>query len=153
MASKADVRKAFKAMFKLPPLSYTDAELRAINIQGHTEPLQVGFSDRDIDALGHWLRDKLAKAEASASEAAAAAAPDAARRAAAIASLPGAPASRGAMRNYYGEGGASNTRFSERWTQLRVRQRLAHTVRALLEGRDWTRLERGAKDLTLLRSL
>lgn len=112
----------------------------------------MGFSDRDIDALGHWLRDKLAKGEASASAAAAEAAPADARRAAAIASLPGAPASRGAMRNYYGESGATATRFSERWTQLRVRQRLAHTVRALLEGRDWKQLERGHLDLSMLRS-
>ena len=36
MASKPDVRKAFKAMFRLPPLSYTSEELAAINIQGHT---------------------------------------------------------------------------------------------------------------------
>ena len=56
------------------------------------------------------------------------------------------------MRNYYGEGGSDNNRYSERWTQLRVRQRPTHIVRAVLAGRDWTKLERGQLDLRLLRS-
>ena len=56
------------------------------------------------------------------------------------------------MRNYYGEGGSDNNRYSERWTLLRVRQRPTHIVRAVLAGRDWTKLERGQLDLRLLRS-
>ena len=50
------------------------------------------------------------------------------------------------MRNYYGAAGAANTRSSERFTQLRVRQRLAHTVRAILHSRDWRTLPRARAD-------
>jgi len=107
---------------------------------------------RDIDVLGHWLRDALAKNEASASQAAAAAEPGDARRQAAIASLPGKAATKTAMRNYYGEAGSAGTRFSERWMQLRTRQRLVHIVRALLVGRDWCAIGRGHVDMNILRS-
>ena len=57
------------------------------------------------------------------------------------------------MRNYYGSGGASGNRFSERDIQLSVRQRLAHTVQHLLRGRDWRRLPRGQADLGMLSSV
>ena len=59
---------------------------------------------------------------------------------------------RGRMRIYYGVGGASSSRFSERKIQLSVRRRLVHTIRALLAGRDWRALPRGQGDLALLRS-
>ena len=174
VASKPDLRKAFKRLLQLPPLLLTDEELKEINVQGHsghaTPPdwgraigeqpnipnlapsLKVGFSDRDIDALGHWMRDANAKSEATASEAASNARPAGARRAAAIASLPGKGASAGAMRNYYGAAGASSSRVSERVTQLRVRQRLTHIVKAALaaKGLPWTELPRGRADLAIL---
>jgi hypothetical protein len=181
VAQKRHVRAAFKAMLTLPPMRFTGAKITAMNIQGHTghatppewarcigenprlehrlaagvtlsQELRVGFSDRDIDVLGHWLRDALAKNEASASQAAAAAEPGDARRQAAIASLPGKAATKTAMRNYYGEAGSAGTRFSERWTQLRTRQRLVHIVRALLVGRDWCAIGRGHVDMNILRS-
>ena len=98
------------------------------------------------------MRDANAKSEATASEAASNARPADARRAAAIASLPGKGASAGAMRNYYGAAGASSSRVSERVTQLRVRQRLTHIVRAALaaKGLPWTELPRGRADLAIL---
>ena len=69
--------------------------------------------------------------------------------AAAIAALPGKAASKGAMRVYYGTG---DKRRSERDTQLDVRQRLIHTVRAVIEAvpGGWTRMPRGPADLALL---
>ena len=115
--------------------------------------LAGGFSDRDCDALGHWLRDAGAKQAASAAQAAMAARGGAEREAAARALAGGRPASRGAMRNYYGSGGASGNRFSERDIQLSVRQRVAHTVQHLLRGRDWRRLPRGQADLGILSSV
>ena len=75
-----------------------------------------------------------------------------ARQAAARALAGGRPASRGAMRVYYGAAGAAANRFSERDIQLSVRQRLVHTVRHVLRGRDWRALPRGQADLRLLRS-
>ena len=181
VATKGRVRTAFKAMLTLPPMRFTDGEISAMNIQGHTghatppewarcigenprlehrlapgvtlsPELRVGFSDRDIDVLGHWLRDALSKNEASASQAAASAEPSDARRQAAIASLPGKAGTKTAMRNYYGDAGSAGTRFSERWTQLRTRQRLVHIVRALLVGRDWRDIGRGHVDMNILRS-
>jgi hypothetical protein len=180
VAGKADIRKAFKRMFMLPPLAYTELEMDAINIQGHTahasppewarcigenprfttvlleplpESLLMGFSDRDGNALGHWQRGAEAKDSATAAEAAASAQPGRERRAAAIASLPALPAPRNAMRTYYGEPGTECNRHSERWTQIRVRQRLAHTVRCVLAGRTWTNLDRGQADMSLLKSV
>ena len=181
VASKADIRAAFKHLLSLPPLSYTEDELKEMNLQGHSAhasppewarcigenpslpppasfagadlaaALAAGFTDRDIDALGHWMRDAGAKNEASVSEAVLTATTAVARKAAAVAALPGKAASRGKMRNYYGQAGASSTRFSERFTQLRVRQRLIHTVRALIGGRVWHSLPRGPRDMQLLR--
>lgn len=185
-APKPDIRVGLKQLLQLPPLALLDEEVRDMNIQGHTghtsepewgrclgqfpslvniesvpseefECLKIGFSDRDIDALGHWMRNANSKAEATASEAASAAQPADARRAAAIASLPGKGASKGAMRNYYGAAGADPTRFSERYTQIRVRQRLVRTVRTKIEmylkakgAANWTALPRGQADLAIL---
>jgi hypothetical protein len=113
--------------------------------------LASGFSEADCDALGHWLRDQGAKEQASASAAARAAFGPDARQAAARALAVGKPSSRGRMRVYYGGAGASANRFSERVLQLDVRQRLVHTVRHLLRGRDWRSLPRGQLDLRILR--
>ena len=122
--------------------------------------LAAGFTEQEVDALGHWLRDKGAKAEASAAQAAVDAVPDEARRAAAVASLPGKPSQRGRMRVYYGAPGAAaggaDRRYSERDMQLRVRQRLIHTVREVLRQRgwlgDWTAMPRGPLDLAAIRT-
>ena len=70
-----------REFLRLPPLSYTDAELDEMNIQGHSghatmpewgsiggvrpmlpgvtlEPeIAIGFDESDIDALGNWLRN------------------------------------------------------------------------------------------------
>ena len=180
VALKSKVRQAFKTLLTLPPMEYTIAELKTMNIQGHSghasppewarcigknpkfalslvqplpEPLKEGFDEGDLDALGHWLRSAKAKEDAAAAAAAAAALPSQARREAAIASLQTKKSTKVKMQNYYGTAGSAHNRFSERWTQLRVRQRLAHTVRALLEGRDWQKLERGQADLQILRSV
>ena len=75
-------------------------------ILGHDGALVVlsgqlahGFDvDEDADALELWLRDAAAKQEATAAADAAAAPAGAARRDAAIASLPGRRSKRGAMR-------------------------------------------------------
>ena len=174
VAEKADSRTALKDLLSLEPLCYTAEELKAWNLQGHsghasppewartlgTNPaarcpdlpasLARGFDGEDCDALGHWLRDAGAKAEASAAEAARDAVPADARRAAAIAALPGRPAVRGAMRVYYGLAGTGGARISERVIQLGVRQRLAHTVRAFIGERRWQDLPRGPADLGLL---
>jgi len=172
VAERADARKAFREVLKLEPLCYTDNEIKDWNLQGHSahasppewariigvnprfsslpELLQKGFEPVDSDALGHWLRDAGAKAEATAAQAAQDAAPADARRAAAIASLPGRGSVRGAMRIYYGLAGLGGTRISERVTQLSVRQRLAHTVRAIIGARRWQDLPRGPADLTIL---
>ena len=173
-ASKTDLRAAFKRLLQLPPLSLTGDEIKAMNIQGHSghatfpdwaraigqdvsvrgldDLLKLGFSPDDVDALGHWLRDAGAKAESTAAEAARAAQPANARRAAAVASLPGKGASAGAMRNYYGASGSNAARVSERAIQLRVRQRLLRIVRAAIAatGLDWTALPRGQADLAIL---
>jgi hypothetical protein len=174
VARKQDMRAAFKALAMRPPLSLSAEEWESINVQGHTlhvagpewarcitqkprppvplpAPLVAGFDGADCDALGHWLRDPGAKAQAAAAQAAADAAPAEARRAAAIAALPGRPSQRGAMRVYYGQAGALQNRSSERFIQLDVRQRLVHTVRHMLAGRDWRELPRGIADLDILR--
>ena len=172
VAEKADSRLALKGLLSLEPLSYTAAEIKLWNLQGHsghasppewartigTSPtcpgldpgLSRGFGPEDSDALGHWLRDAGAKAEASAAEAAREAEPADARRAAAMAALPGRPAVRGAMRIYYGLAGTGGSRISERVIQLDVRQRLAHTVRAIIGDRRWQDLPRGPADLEIL---
>jgi hypothetical protein len=170
------IRDVLSFLMSLPPLAFTEEEMKAMRLTSHTghssppewgrqagerpryEPplpdvLAGGFSDRDCDALGHWLRDAGAKQAASASQAAMAARGGAEREAAARALAGGRPASRGAMRNYYGSGGASGNRFSEREIQLSVRQRLAHTVQHLLRGTDWRRLPRGQADLGILSSV
>ena len=56
------------------------------------------------------------------------------------------------MRNYYGANGAGANRFSERFTQLRVRQRLVHSVRIIMAryGKEWHALPRAQADLGLL---
>jgi len=173
-ASKPDVRAAFKRLLQLPPLSLTGDEISGLNIQGHSghatfpdwaraigqdviipgldDSLKCGFGPNDIDALGHWLRDAGAKAESTAAEAARAAQPADARRAAAVASLPGKGASAGQMRNYYGASGSNTARISERAIQLRVRQRLLRIVRAAVAatGLDWTALPRGMTDISIL---
>ena len=67
-----------------------------------------------------------------------------------MAALPGRPAVRGAMRIYYGLAGTGGSRISERVIQLDVRQRLAHTVRAIIGDRRWQDLPRGPADLEIL---
>lgn len=174
IATRDDIRGAFKTIMQRAPLSLTKAELDEINPQGHTmhatppewarsitskprletplpEALASGFSSEDCDALGHWLRDENAKTEATAAQAAANAQPSQARREAAIASLPGNRTQRGAMRIYYGAAGALANRTSERFIQLDVRQRLIHTVRHAMQGKDWQSMPRGIADLDVLR--
>ena len=153
LAEPDRVRGALPALLSLPPLAYSGAELEKMNLKGHSlhasnpdwggligqrpdfegvaldRGLEHGFDDADRDALGNWLRDAGAKSEASAAEAARAAPAGGARLAAAVASLPGRRSSRGAMRVYYGQGGAGGTRFGQRALLLSVRQRLARTVR------------------------
>ena len=102
------------------------------------------------------MRDPLAKVEAAASASAAAAEPDEARRAAAKALLPGKPASKGAMRVYYGQAGSNGVRGSERAVQLRVRQRLARSIRAIIKRHcelGWKKMKRGPADLAILQPL
>jgi hypothetical protein len=178
VAPKGDIRAALKALLQRAPLAYTDAEMASMNLQGHslhasppewartigewpqwcapraqlTSGLAHGFSESDTNALGHWLRDAGAKQTAAAAHAATMAAPALARREAAIASLPGNRSTRGNMNVYYGQAGTGGQRVSERMLQLRVRQRLVHTVRAALNGRDWRDLPRGIDDLSILES-
>ena len=184
VAAKADMCRALSGLLQLPPLAYSEAEVKEWGFSGHvfhaTPPewarsisvnprlaevalppaLAAGFTEQEVDALGHWLRDKGAKAEASAAQAAVDAVPDEARRAAAVASLPGKPSQRGRMRVYYGAPGAAaggaDRRYSERDMQLRVRQRLIHTVREVLRQRgwlgDWTAMPRGPLDLAAIRT-
>jgi len=169
---KANVRKALLAILQLPPFGATVAELKAWNITGHsahaTMPewarcltaatagspaektsaelgLTTKFDDHERDALGHWLRDEGARGEATATEAAMAAPAELARRAAAVAALPGRRATKGAMRVYYGQAGANGARISERLTQLAVRQRIPHLMRGILREKPWQELPRCPK--------
>ena len=178
LAPADEVRAALADLCSLPPLSYTAAEIDGWDLRGHsahaTPPelgrsigvrpryapalpaaLSDGFDDADCEALGHWLRDAGAKQQATASAAAMATRGTDARAAAARALVPGRPGARQAMRVYYGAGGASSNRFSERDVQLRVRQRLVHTVRHIIEHHPggWRALPRGQADLSLLRSV
>ena len=174
VADKADIREAFKQILTLQPLQYTNEDTAAMSIRGHSmhatfpdwartigpqpnfesslpEPLKRGFGGEDVQALGHWLRDEGAKAEATAEQAARDAEGWDARRAAAIASLRGRPATRGRMANYYGMAGTAANRFSERAVQLRLRQRLAHTVKFLIDqAGGWMTLARGQADIATL---
>ena len=175
IASKGDIRAAFKAILSIKPLGYTDEEIKEMNLQGHSfhasppewarqlgnritrlgleadEELRMGFDEADFKALGNWLRDAGAKNEADVAIAAMEAEPAEARKAAARAALPGQPATRGIMPVYYGTPGRGNTRQSERVIQLRVRQRLAHTIRRLIQNEGgWRCLPRGQMDLAIL---
>jgi len=94
--------------------------------------LAKGFSDSDCGVCGHWLRDASARQEATANQAAVEATPEHARRAAALASMPGRSSTRGKMTTYYGRAGSVGNRFSERFNQLRVRQRLTHVLRLVI---------------------
>ena len=180
-AKPASVCSALKDLASLPPLAYTEVELKAMNLQGHSchlaaaewsrcigehpslrdadgqtivlpELLARGFSDSDADTLGNWLSDAGAKAEATAAHAAAAAPGAEARRAAAVAALPGRRSQQGTMRVYYGAGGTGGTRFGQKFKLISARQRLARVVRAVLKDRDWRFLPRGQADLALLRT-
>jgi hypothetical protein len=115
--------------------------------------LAAGFIEEDADTLGNWQRDVNARNESSAALAAAQAPEAQARRAAALASLPGRRSQRGAMRVYYGQGGSTHNRFGQRFKLLSARQRLVRTVRAILGTRDWRFLPRGQADLALLKSV
>ena len=175
IATKEDIRAAFKAMLSMKPLMYTEQEIKEMNLQGHSfhasppewarqlgrmltslgpdieGELRVGFDEPDFKALGNWLRDAGAKNEADAALAAMEAEPAEARKAAARAALPGQPATRGVMPVYYGGPGRGNTRQSERVIQLRVRQRLTHVIRRLIQNKGgWKCLPRGQKDLAIL---
>jgi len=177
-ADKSEVRDAFKALLTMEPLAYTAEEIAEMCLDGHSmhagppdwgrtiaQPprltclpdvaeLKVGFSPTDIQALGHWLRDKGSKAEANVERAAVEAIPQEARVAAARAAMPGAPATRNEMQSYYGDAGAGNARLSERMMQLRVRQRLTHTIRHVIAAAGgWRAMHvshRGQADLHLL---
>ena len=177
VAEKSEVREAFKDILKLEPLCYTEEEIVEWCLRGHsmhaTFPdwgraigrlpvfsfvlplaLKEGFTSEDIGTLGLWLRDAGAKQEASAEQAAREAEGRDARLAAARALVGGLPATRGQMRNYYGMAGSTANRFSERFTQLRVRQRLAHTLRAIVTNHGgWRALPRGPEDISLLQSV
>ena len=50
VAEKADVGAALKALLTLPPLSLTDAEIREINVQGHSAHATPPEWARAIDA-------------------------------------------------------------------------------------------------------
>ena len=172
IAEKKDVRLAFKALLQMKPLSYTDEELEEMNIQGHSGhasapdwarafgenitmevdpplPPEVakGFSEPEIDLLGHWLRTAETKDESRASAAAASAPPGMARRAAAIAIVKEKARTAHKMRNYYGMGGLLANRFSERIRQLAARHRLMYAVKATLRGKTWHALPRGQLDI------
>ena len=57
------------------------------------------------------------------------------------------------MAIYYGNAGRSGNRYGERFTQLRVRQRLAHTLRTIVKRQGgWVNLPRGPQDIRLLQS-
>ena len=179
--SKQRMRESFKALLQLPPLSYTDVELKDMNIQGHSAhvsgpewsrcigyapsipdghggivelpgQLVLWFTADYADTLGLWMRDAGAKREASVAEVAAGAPAGQARREAAIASLPGRRSQQGSMRVYYGQGGSTGTRFGQKFKLLSARQRLARIIRAVIGTRDWRHLPRGQADLKLLRS-
>ena len=177
LSSADEVRGALADIMSLPPLAYTAAEIAAWDLRGHsahaTPPeyartlgvrprlgvqlapsLSDGFNEADCCALGHWLRDQGAKDQATASQAAMAARGPEARQAAAQALTGGQPGTRAGMTVYYGAGGATSSRFSEREIQLDVRQRLVHTIRALVTAAGgWRALPRGQADLAILRSL
>ena len=175
-ASPEEVRDAYKAVFRMKPLEYTAEEIKELGLEGHTMhvtppewartidnarqleflpvELQGGFSEPDVKALGNWQRDAGAKQLATAERAAIEAVPAEARLAAARAAEPGQRATRGQMHIYYGDAGAGTNRISERVIQLKVRQRLVHTVRAVLEHhggwREVHKKHRGQADLFLL---
>ena len=180
VARKEDIRRAFKDLLKMRPLSYTDAEIEEMNLQGHSghasipdwaralgenivvpcDPplapeLAKGFSEPELDLLGHWLRTAETKDESRAAEAAASSAPGMARRAAAIVLVKAKARSAHKMRNYYGTGGALANRFSERIRQLAARQRLTKVIQATLRrharsGRSWHQMPRGQLDILYL---
>ena len=175
-AAPDEVKSHFKELLQMEPLAYTEQEIKDIRLDGHTfhvykpewartigeKPalpflsgeLAQGFSEPDVRALGHWMRDERAKNEAMAERAAVEAAPEQARVAAARAAVPGQAATRGQMHIYYGDAGAGVNRISERVIQLRVRQRLTHVVRAVLQHHGgWLAVHashRGQDDLFLL---
>ena len=118
------------------------------------EQLRGGFVEQDVGALGLWLRDEGAKREASAEQAARDVQGRESRRAAAVANLRGRPAVRGQMQNYYGMAGTVANRWSERFVQLRVRQRLAHTLREIVtRAGGMASMLRGPADIRLLQSM
>ena len=177
IADKSDVREALHDLLRLEPLSYSEEEIASWSLRGHsmhatmpdwaraigTEPryasvlpgpLQKGFDDNDVGALGLWLRDEGAKQEATAQQAAIEAQGRPARQAAAQAMLRGRPAIRADMKIYYGLAGTSASRFSERFLQLRVRQRLAHVLRWLVAASGGPEmLPRGPADISILQSV
>ena len=176
IADKSEVRRAFKDILMLPPLNYSEKEITEWALRGHsmhaTYPdwaralgrlpnlspplpgaLREGFLSEDVGCLGLWQRDAGAKAEATAEQAAREAQGRDTRLAAARAAVGGLPASRGLMQNYYGMAGAAPNRFSERFNQLRVRQRLIHSIRHVLGSfGNWRTLPRGPSDIEILRS-
>ena len=177
VAGKEDVRAALKAIMKLAPLAYTEEEIAEWALRGHSlhaslpdwaraigvdpnfswqlpEQLKGGFVEQDVGALGLWLRDEGAKREASAEQAARDVQGRESRRAAAVANLRGRPAVRGQMQNYYGMAGTVANRWSERFVQLRVRQRLAHTLREIVtRAGGMASMLRGPADIRLLQSM
>ena len=177
IAGKSDVRDALHDILRLAPLSYSEEEIAHWSLRGHSmhatfpdwaraigtnpryaallpEPLRKGFDESDVGALGLWLRDEGAKQEATAQQAAMEAQGRPARQAAAQAMLRGRPAVRADMKIYYGLAGISGSRYSERFLQLRVRQRLAHVLRWLVSAAGGPeRLPRGPADIGILQSV
>ena len=172
VAERSEIREAFKSLLRMKPLAYTDAELSEMNIQGHSAhasfpdwaralgenivlpsvrylhpALARGFTEPDLDLLGHWLRSAEIKDQARAAAAAASAPPGMARRAAAIVQVKARARTAHKMHNYYGTGGATANRFSERIRQLSARQRLVHVIQIALDNRIWHALPRGQLDI------
>ena len=176
--AKPQLRQALKDILSLSPLGYTAQDLDAMHIKGHSahatpsewarqlltyptlkfelpSEYQRGFTQTEVNALGHWSRDAETKAEAAKARAIAIAAPDQRRRAIAMATADSIDTARNtAMQEYYGQPGASGNRFSERDLQIRTRLRLAKIVGIAVQySGGWRRLPRGQADLQIISSV
>ena len=145
VASPIEARKAFRGLLAMPPLSLSVAEIAALNITTHsfhgTGPDMgrvLGFEEREIRALGHWLRDKNASAT-----------PRSAPGVAGHGRATGELNARGNMSLRYSQGVG---RKGERAEQLTVRAKLLDAVRLALGrfGKPWSQLPRGIQDYEIL---
>ena len=175
--SKAAVRKALNDIMSLAPLGYLPAEIKDMNLKGHSahaspsewgrqlmsyptlkfelpDQYKRGFSQTECNVLGHWSRDDATKAQAAKARAIAVAAPGQERRAIAIATDDTDTVRNAAMQEYYGDPGSSANRWSERDLQVRTRLRLAKIVGlAVAHAGGWRRLPRGQADLQIISSV